>query len=94
MGSRGYLDVEAQFPATYVHQRSLMRTRGVAMLDAAYVVEIGTLVGLPVVDERLGGAVIECYDGTTEGDWAEVRVEGADFVQCPVVTQTEEHNFL
>jgi hypothetical protein len=24
---------------------------------------------------------------------AEVRVEGADSVQCPVVTQTEEHDF-
>ncbi len=69
-------------------------SEAVAMLGAAYVFEIGALVGLPVVDERLGGAVIECYDSTTEGDLAEVRVEGADSVQCPVATQTEEHDFL
>ncbi|PBK86115.1 hypothetical protein ARMGADRAFT_1035842 [Armillaria gallica] len=66
----------------------------VAMLGVAYIMEIGTLLSLPVVDKHHGGTIIECYDGTTKGDWAEVRVKGVDFVQCPVVTQMEEHNFL
>ncbi len=54
--------------------------KAVIVLGVTDVVEVGTLVGLPVVDQHLGDVVIECYDVTTEGDWAEVSVDGTDFV--------------
>ncbi len=55
------------------------------VLSVADVVEVGVLVGLPIVDQRLGDVVIECYDVTTEGDWAEVSVDGTDFVKSSSV---------
>ncbi len=50
------------------------------VLSVAYVIEVSVLVGLPIVDQHLGDVVIESYDVTTEGDWAEVSVDGTDFV--------------
>ncbi len=44
--------------------------KAVIVLSVANVVEVGALLGLPIVDHRLGDVIIECYDITTEGDWA------------------------
>ncbi|SJL17350.1 uncharacterized protein ARMOST_20900 [Armillaria ostoyae] len=62
--------------------------KAVIALGVADVVEVCTLVGFPIVDHHLGGIVIEYYDITVEGDWAEVIVDGMNFVQDPVVMQT------
>ncbi len=48
------------------------------VLVITYVVKVGALVCLPVVDKRLGGVVVECYDITSDADWAEVCIDGTD----------------
>ncbi len=48
---------------------------------------MGALFSPPIVDHRLGGIVIECYDVAGEADWPEVGIEGMDFVQEAVVIQ-------
>ncbi len=55
--------------------------KAVIVLGVADVVEVGPLFGLPIVDHHLGDIVIECCDITAEGDWAEVGVNGMDFVK-------------
>ncbi len=51
----------------------------------SYVVEVGALIGLLVVDEHLGEVVAESHDVTGDVDRAEVGFNGTDFVQCPGV---------
>lgn len=63
-------------------------------LDVASVIEVGVLIGLPVVNHRLRHVVGEGHNVAVEGDWAEVAVDGIDFVQDPVVVQMQEHNSL
>ncbi len=48
---------------------------------------MGALFSPPIVDHRLGGILIECYDVAGEADWPEVGIEGVDFVQEAVVIQ-------
>lgn len=55
------------------------------MLRVAYVVEMGALVSLPIVDHRLGDVVVQGYDVPSDVDCMKVGVDGTDLVQCPVV---------
>ncbi len=59
--------------------------KAMVVLSVAYVVEVGVLVGLPIVDQHLGDIVIECYDVTTDGDWANISVDGTNFVKSSSV---------
>lgn len=63
-------------------------------LDVASVIEVGVLIGLPVVNHHLRHVVSEGHNVAVEGDWAEVAVDGMDFVQDPIVVQMQEHNSL
>ncbi len=60
----------------------------------ASIFQVGVLVSLPVVDHRLWLVVSEGHNVAVEGDWAEMAVDGMDFVQDPVVVQMLEHNSL
>ncbi len=46
------------------------------MLGVSDTVEVGAPVGLPIVDQRLGDVVIECYDVTARvTGWKSVSME-------------------